>query len=428
MKSAFLMMVGYVVLAAGAFASPALIFLHDLPHGTTDFLYFLLITLLTLLAVLILSLALARASFPIVWWKAQVLGEDVYEFEGVYFSGIRLNRVPNRLQRIVFGVDEKMRKWDMLYGLLFVAFLVPHVTGTITAFGLFEKILPQPIYLDESLHVSTLSALPVMKQWELAFTFSTSLRERIEADVKKLRRSGSTKTAAGKYRLAQLYVLSSHQFRSRTGEPYYFSPGDSVLFNRGLAARGLPYLKQVVESPKSSDAAFAAAGKALLGFFHFSDRNYGEALKLFEQALPGLGPRDEHLFSRHMAILLAAKSAVMRRDSAKAQALLEMILVDERMPNLAYALVLEQFAEILRLEGRTEKVAELLAKSREFHDQSKNSAGIARIQLNLGMLALEAGHGKAASRLLSEASSLAQGAGDWFTMNMIQRVYQGFSG
>src|SRR5262245_24752603 len=66
-----------------------------------------------LLATFMACLMASKLLFPQYWWMGQVLGQDIFEFDGVYFVGLRLSRVPTRIQRILFNPDDRFRWWDM---------------------------------------------------------------------------------------------------------------------------------------------------------------------------------------------------------------------------------------------------------------------------------------------------------------------------
>jgi tetratricopeptide (TPR) repeat protein len=417
----------YLVLLAGGMGLPGVVLLSRAPLSTLDVFVYVLAALLVVLAALALALIAARLLFPHYWWLGQVEGRDVFEFDGVYFLGLRLSRVPTRLQRMLFGVDEQMRTWDLIFGVMFLVLLVPHTVGFFAAHRELDKLIPNPPRFAETLHEPLLSSLPVMKQLGGTWQPGAALERKADAELGRLQRAGPP-GAKERFELAQLYLLKAFSARKDVGDPFYDSPGERIYFNRGLGAQAVDNLDVLLKLPELQRAGWSGGALALIGFFHLSDHNYPKALESLQRALAELGEGDETKISRYQVLLLAAQSAIMNGQQTRAVEYLERILTDERLPNEAYALAMEHYAEALRLSGAYARVPELLGKALELYKLAENRSGIARVHLRLAALALDEGKRSQAADELSIASSLAQGLDDGFTLNMVSRLVLAFSG
>lgn len=435
----------YLALLALGLGLPALVVWKRQPLSWIDLLIYLLATGLLVVAALVLCIIVARRLFPQYWWIGQVQGKDVFEFEGVYFRGLRLTGLDRRsrrraeaagnrgaalqprLQRVLFGVDQQMRNWDLVLGLLFLVLLIPHTLGFISTHRTLERILPNPAKFPESLHYPLLSSLPVMREWGVQWSTDSGFTRRIEAALQELR-AGDMAESGKRFRFAQLQLLKAFTKRARTSDPFYASPGERIYFNRGQGAAAVESLQVLLALPELQRAGWSGGALALIGFFHLSDRNYPEAAEYLRQALAELGEGDESSISRYHVLLLAAQSAMLSGDREGAMERLELILVDDRLPKQAYALAMEHYAEALRLKGEGARAPELLTKAMELYKLAKDRGGLARVHLRLAALALDEGRSEEASHELSIASSLAHGLEDEFTLNMVERLTLAFSG
>ena len=158
----------YVLLMAVRLGGPWWVILKRQSFQLIDLLIYAGAVVALVVAVFMMTLIVARIFFPTYWWLGQIVGRDVFEYEGIYFMGPRLSRVPNRIQRILFGVDDQMRRWDLVYGVVFLVLLVPHALGFITANRYFEEILPNPVRFSQTLHFPFLSSMPVMREWGIS--------------------------------------------------------------------------------------------------------------------------------------------------------------------------------------------------------------------------------------------------------------------
>jgi tetratricopeptide (TPR) repeat protein len=420
----------YAVLLAGGLALPAAALLQRAALGWAALTLYGAALLLLVLAAFVLCLLVARLLFPRYWWLAQVKAQDVFEFDGVYFLGLRLSRVPTRVQRLLFGVDEQMRIWDLVLGVLFLVLLAPHALGFLTAHRAWEEVLPPPARFHESLHPMLLSSLPVMKAWGTPWKPDAAVAERVQRELSRLEAPGASETpgAEQRFQLAQLHLLRAFVPRTRLSDPFDVSPGERLYFNRAHGAQAVEHLRFLLALPDLQRVDWSGGALALIGFFHLSDGNFAEAHAVLQQALAELGEGDESRISRYQVLLLAAQSALMNGDPERAIEYLQAILVDERLPNEAYALAMEHYAEALRLDREFSRVPELLGKALELYTLGEDRAGIARVHVRLAALALDEGRREEASEALSTASSLAQGLEDGFMLNMIERLTLAFSG
>jgi len=374
-----------------------------------------------LAAAFLLTLILARVVFPQYWWLCQVEGKDVYEFEGVYFVGMRLTRQTPRVQRLVFGVDERMRRWDMLFGLGLLVLFVPHVLGAATAYQVYERVMPQHHALPETLHRPLLSALPLMRELGLHWSADPAQQARLDGQFDRI--DGQDVDELGYwFRLGQLHLLTAFPPREEVDAPYRYSPGERIFFNRAQAARGVTYLRRILDKPELERARYTGGALTLLGFFHLSDHNYARANEVLTRAMASVGDGDASGIPSYMVRLLAAQAVMLDGDPEAGASMLETILVDDRLPTHAYALATEHLAESMRLQGRPDRAGELLDKALELYRKLEDRAGIARVHLRRGVLAMERDDIREARRELSVASSLATGLRDGFTTNMVERL------
>ena len=381
--------------------------------------------LMLVIASFFLMLLIAKKMAPEFWWMAQVANEDIYEFEGVYFVGSRQSRQKARINRLLFGVDEKSGKWNLLFGLLFLALVVPHLMGGHAMNQFLGGLIPQPPRLSDTLHRSTLSVFPAQKAIGGEWRATVELREKIQSALQSAKKSrdGNNKKW---FTLAQLHLLSAFTIRDNPNDPYRLSPGDRVLFDRGQAAQAVSYLNRILEQPEQERVGWSRGANALIGFFHLSDGNYGGARSFFEKALAAAGDGEEAGIPRYQISLLLAQASLMEGRYSDAERTLEVILTDDRMPRPAYPLAMEHFAETARLSGDLDRVTELLGKAQALYEGQKNEAGLARVLLRQGAFALDSKAYDKASDFLSRAAAMAQGVDDGFTVGMVDYLLQEF--
>lgn len=427
MRKGFLFFLGYLISMGAGLAPPALVIMQRSPLGWDDLLLYILSGALMVVATIMACLLAAKIAFPEYWWRGQVEGKDVFEFEGIYFMGLRITRVPTRLQRLLFGVDERMRRWDMIFGLLFMAMVVPHIQAMITANRYLDENIPNPPRISQTLHQNILSNLPLMQEWKEGWTLNEEFTRRVGRELQLLKMQ-PRRTNDQRFKLAQLYLLSAFTQRDRASEPFYHSPGEQVFFNRSQGAQAVSYLNQLLDQPDAERAGWSGGAHAMIGFFHLSEENYPKALEHLQQAMKEIGEGDETQIARYQIFLMAAQGATLAGMGEEAMKQLEIVLVNESLPKVAYALAMEQFAEALRQTGDLGQIPELLTKAEDLYTAEKDVAGLARIHLHRAALALDMGDAKKASRELSSAASLAHKLGDGFTLNMVERLSQAFSG
>jgi hypothetical protein len=389
-------------------------------------LYPLLIVLLAV-AAFILCLILARLLFPLYWWLGQVQGKDVFEYDGVYFMGLRIARVKSRVQRMVFGMDDRMHRWDLIFGLAFLVIMAPHVLAVASVSRLYDRVLPDPPKFSQTLHQALLSSLPIMRHWETTWSPDPLLLKRVTREVDLLRLQ-PRKTNAQRFLLAQLYLVKAFTLRERPTDPFVFSPGEAIFFDRGTGAQAVEYVNQLLAQPELERAGWSGGAMALKGFFYISDHNYLEAYSTLTAAQSELGQRDESGISRYLVLLLEAQAAILSGRPQQGIDQVGMVIGNDRLPKQAYALAFELYAEALRLTGRPGQVPDLMQKAMDLYQAERDQAGVARVHLHLAALALDQGRLIDASRELSTASRLAYGVRDAFTLNMVEKLTQAFPG
>lgn len=416
----------YLVLLVGGLGLPGIVIWRRAPLGWGGIVVYGIAALLLVVAVLVLTMALARLLFPSYWWLGQVEGKDVFEFDGVYFRGLRLTRLQTRAQRILFGVDEQMRTWDLIFGVIFLVLLVPHAVGFFGANRALNHWLPDPARFPQSLHEPLLSSLPLMRQWNTSWEPDGKLSKRVEQTLTELQKQGSP-SIPQRFELAQLYLLEAFPERHSYSDPYDRSPAERLYFNRGAGVQALQNLQYLLNLPQLQRANWSGGALALTGFFYLSDHNYPRAQQVLTRAVAEMGEGDESHISRYMVLLLAAQGALMNGQPKQAIDYLQRILTNERLPNEAYALALEHYADALRLSRRFSRVAELLGKALELYKLAGDQAGIARVHVRLAALALDEHKRDDAAQELSVASSMARDLSDGFTQDMVARLTLAFS-
>jgi tetratricopeptide (TPR) repeat protein len=371
----------------------------------------------TFMACLIAS----KALFPQYWWMGQVLGQDIFEFDGVYFVGVRLSRVPNRLQRILFSADERFRWWDMMFGLMFLVLLVPHVLATVTSYRRADSVIPRRIQFPETLHAATLSALPLMREWQTKWGNDAVLTARLTQEMETLRSKG-IKTDPDWFRLAQVELLLAFRPRKSVLEPFAFSPSDRVYFDRGQGARATTIARNLIAAQNAGGQPYRADAMVLLGFFHLSDYDFSRAAKAFGDALRTTAQGAPTALPRPLVQLLAAHSTALAGDTAIARRLLETQLADEALAPPWHALALEHLADILRMQGSHGAAQAFLDKAFTAYRNQKDEMGMARVHMHRAAIYLDQGQLTAASQEISRASSQASDGKDLFTNNMVERI------
>ncbi len=127
------MAAGYAPLLALGLLLPLLGRLTERPNFIVNMLGYALSTLAMIGASFLLALLICRVRLPYVWWMQRVLGKDVNEFQGIFFVGGAVEGLSEQEQNAVFSADEKMQRWDIVFGLLILALAVPHGIAAIGA-------------------------------------------------------------------------------------------------------------------------------------------------------------------------------------------------------------------------------------------------------------------------------------------------------
>ncbi len=375
------------------------------------------------IAAFLLTLMSSRLLFPQYWWLGQVLGEDVYELHGVYFVGVRLSRVPSRLQRLVFGANEKFRRWDLAFGLIWLLLVTGHGLAALTSHRMLQIYLPKPVRLPETLHSALLTDLPVMRELGRPWTFDPGLMRELEERAERIQ-AVRGKTDADRFRLAQLQLARAYKLRTGPGDAFRFSPLDRIFFERGIGALAADDLMQILAVPAAQRAPLTRGALTLLGFFHLSEYNYPQAERVLADALAQQGARDESGIALHWTRLLAAQVALQRSEAEQARTLLAAVLAEPALARPIEALADEHLAEARRLAGASQEVGPLLDHADRLYAALGDAAGQARIRLRRAVFLADEGEPAKGSEQLSQASMQAEQAGDPFALNMVVRVMQ----
>ncbi|MEE8434585.1 MAG: hypothetical protein V3S64_07340 [bacterium] len=417
----------YLLFVAVGLGGPWLVILKRQPFQIIDLLIYAGAIVALVVAVFMMTLIVARLFFPTYWWLGQIVGKDVFEYDGIYFMGLRLSRVPNRIQRILVGVDDQMRRWDLVYGVIFLVLLVPHSLGFITANRYFEETLPNPVRFSQTLHFPFLSSMPVMREWGISWSPDAKLRQKIGEALKEIE-STSPKDNAKRIRLAQLYLLQSFTLRPRAKGLFIYSPGERIIFDQGRGARAANLLKTMAELPPMKRAGWNGSIQTLLGFYHLANGSFQKAAEFSGKAVLEFGDGEESKISRYQILLLAGLTAMITGDGQGADNHLSVILKDERLPKQAHALALELRGDLRQLQGDRENAAKSLDQAMKIFASVPDPNGVARVHLKRAVLALDDGNPRQASEDLSRASQLAHRLGDVFILNMVEQLTLKFRG
>jgi len=373
------------------------------------------------IAAFLLTLMSSRILFPQYWWIGQVLGEDVYELHGVYFVGVRLSRVPSRLQRLIFGANEKFRRWDLAFGLVWLVLVIGHGLGAMTSHRMLELYLPKPVRLPETLHAALLTDLPALRElhrpWKSDPDLMLDLQERADR-LQALR----GKTETDWFRLAQFQLARAYKVRKGPNDAYRFSPMDRVFFERGIGAQAADDLMQVLSVPEAKRAPLTRGALTLLGFFYLSEYNYPKAEQILAEALAKEKAPDESGIPLHWTRMLAAQVALQRSEAEQAGTLLAAVLADPALPKPLEALAVEHLAEARRIAGASREVGPLLDRADRLYADAGDAGGRARIHLRRAVFLADGGKADQASEELSLASMQAETANDVFVLNMVVRA------
>jgi hypothetical protein len=127
------MAAAYAPLVALGLVLPLLGRLTERPNFLVNMLGFALAALAMIGASALLALTICRVRLPYVWWVHRVRGVAVNELEGIFFVGGSIEGISEKVHNAVFSPEETMHRWDIAFGLLVLALLVPHGIAAIAA-------------------------------------------------------------------------------------------------------------------------------------------------------------------------------------------------------------------------------------------------------------------------------------------------------
>jgi hypothetical protein len=407
-------------LAVGLVIPATLVLMHH-PSGLRVATMYTLTALVLGLAAAILALMVAKVLFPNFWWLGQVMGQDVYELQGVYFVGLRLSRVPVRLQRLVFGAGEKFRRWDVAFGLIWLLLIGMHGLGAAQSRHWIESLMPRPVRLPETLHEAFLSDLPVMRALHQPWSPDPALEKKLLDQAERIQQVRG-KSEADWFALAQLHLLRAYKVRRGAGDAYTFTPMDTTYFERGIGAQSADYLNQILSIPEAKRAPITRGTLTLLGFFYLCEYNDRKAEPPLQQALAQANAPDDSGIPLDWTRLIAAQVALQKGNGEEAEPLLLAIVSRTDAPPPLMALAIEHLAEAKRLEGESADVPLLLDKAAALYAAAGDGGGEARVHLRRAVWLSDQGESRSATEELSQASSKAEAAGDVFALNTVVRV------
>jgi ATP/maltotriose-dependent transcriptional regulator MalT len=197
---------------------------------------------------------------------------------------------------------------------------------------------------------------------------------------------------------------------------------DRLVFNRGVGAQGADAVRQILAVPAAKRAPLTRGAQTLLGFFHLCEYNYESAERVLAEALGGADSPDESGIPAFWTRLLAGQVALLRGDAKQARALFAAILAKEDLPPAVRALATEHLAEALRLDGDAKGAKALIEQVGAHYKLLGDAGGQARMLVREAVWLVYEGQLKQASAVLSEASALAETAGDPFALNTVVRA------
>ena len=133
--------VTYAVLLALGLAFPLLGRMTARLNMLVNMLGYILAGLAMIGASFFLALMICRVKLPYVWWMHRILGEDVSEFEGVFFVGTSVKRLSASAQKKVFSAEDTMSRWDILFGVLTSGLILLHGAAAYASHALLKMLL-----------------------------------------------------------------------------------------------------------------------------------------------------------------------------------------------------------------------------------------------------------------------------------------------
>lgn len=117
---------GYAVCLGLGLAFPMLGRMTARLNLLVNMLGYILAGLAMIGAAFFLSLMICRVRLPYVWWMHRILGQDVSEFDGVFFVGGNVDRLSSQARSKVFSADDALSRWDIVFGVMIFALTLVH--------------------------------------------------------------------------------------------------------------------------------------------------------------------------------------------------------------------------------------------------------------------------------------------------------------
>jgi len=367
-------------------------------------------------ATYVAGMMIAGILFPQEWRQGRMRPKDLARwnaFEGQEGSGPRISLWPSRVFTQSSG---QLRQWDGLLVLLLAGLLLVHQAGGLTLSQRTSVLLPGPIKLTWGLHQSFLSNLPLMQSWEETWRDDPQLGQRVA------REWGNTPPQvtdnAGLFRLAQLHLLMAFPHRKDTHAPFLVAPDDTVGYDLAQGQQAMNYLEQILKKPVGMRVGWNGGANALAAFILYSEGKLDEAQARISQAIAQFEHMNKSGMDPAMINLLSIRLQIQQGQYEEALTQAEALRRSEYLSRQLFPLVLEQKAEIHRLQGQTTPLRDELNEVSFQYQKMNNKAGMARVHMQAAAYNVAQEMERAAQREMSLAVSQASGVGDGFTLNM----------
>jgi hypothetical protein len=88
-----------------------------------------------------LALMICRMKLPYVWWMHRILGQDVSEFDGVFFVGGSVDRLSSQARSKVFSADDALSRWDIIFGVMIFGLTLVHGGAAYVSHALLKMVV-----------------------------------------------------------------------------------------------------------------------------------------------------------------------------------------------------------------------------------------------------------------------------------------------
>ena len=109
--------------------------------GLSSVLGYILAGLAMIGASFSLALMICRVKLPYVWWMHRILGQDVSEFDGVFFVGGNVDRLSSAARSKVFSADDALSRWDIVFGVMIFGLTLVHGGAAYASHALLKMVV-----------------------------------------------------------------------------------------------------------------------------------------------------------------------------------------------------------------------------------------------------------------------------------------------